>query len=116
MRGSTIAENISSRYERFTSEFKGKAHLGTVKYVGKFIENMRVLAMGEEAKTIEHLIKLRDSSRTTKTSFVETALLKDEDDPNAAAADEPDKKLTVSTPPALAGGDGTFQYFAKLGG
>ena len=22
----------------------------------------------------------------------------------------------VSTPPALAGGDGTFQYFAKLGG
>ena len=72
--------------------------------------------MGEEAKTIEHLIKLRDSSRTIKTSFVETALLKDEDDPNAAAADEPDKKLTVSTPPALAGGDGTFQYFAKLGG
>ena len=51
------------------SEIEGKSHLGIVKYVGKFIENMRGLARGDEAKVVEHLKKFRDSIKTIKSSF-----------------------------------------------
>ena len=116
------------------TELEGKTHLGTVKYVGKFIENMRGLAMGDEAKTVEHLEKIRDSINTIKASLrpetrPETTPKKEESSPCATArssevgdADSDDeeppkstrkkKEVTYPAPTTDASGKGCISSFA----